>query len=111
MQKIHIQEPYKTLLINWIKKVEWRLNKWKFKDAKIWDIFKLNDSEYLFKLVNKINYKSFYDMLKTEWISKVLPNITNIEDWLKVYYSFYTKEQEELYWVLALYFEKVDNNN
>lgn len=55
-----------------------------------------------FLVVSKTKYKSFYQMIGTEWIENVLPDKTNILDWVNVYYKFYTKELEELYWVSAI---------
>ena len=41
-------------------------------------------------------------MLNKEGVNNVLPNITKINEAIEVYYSFYTKEQEKEFGVLAI---------
>jgi ASC-1-like (ASCH) protein len=43
--------------------------------------------------------------LLTETLAKCLPTIGNIEDGLKVYYKYYSKEDEEKYKIRAFKFE------
>jgi len=103
--KIDIQDPYKTFLLNWDKIIEWRLDKWKFNKMKIWDIIQVDDVE--FEIWRKQKYSSFKEMLEKEWIQNVLPDKTNIEDWVKnVYYKFYTPEDEKKYGVIAIELKK-----
>ena len=104
--KIDIQEPYKTFLLSWDKIIEWRLDKWKFNKMKIWDIIQVDDFE--FEIWRKQKYSSFKEMLEKEWIQNVLPDKTDIKDWLKnVYYKFYTPEDEKKYWVVAIELKKI----
>ena len=104
--KIDIQEPYKTFLLSWDKIIEWRLDKWKFNKMKIWDIIQVDDVE--FEVWRKQKYSSFKEMLEKEWIQNVLPDKTDIKDWLKnVYYKFYTPEDEKKYWVVAIELKKI----
>jgi len=104
--KIDIQEPYKTFLLSWDKIIEWRLDKWKFNKMKIWDIIQVDDVE--FEIWRKQKYSSFKEMLEKEWIQNVLPDKTDIKDWLKnVYYKFYTPEDEKKYWVVAIELKKI----
>jgi ASC-1-like (ASCH) protein len=104
--KIDIQEPYKTFLLSWDKIIEWRLDKWKFNKMRIWDIIQVDDVE--FEIWRKQKYSSFKEMLEKEWIQNVLPDKTDIKDWLKnVYYKFYTPEDEKKYWVVAIELKKI----
>lgn len=94
-----VQEPYKSFLISWEKTIEGRLNKWKFKKVQIWEILKMETwEEFLVK--NKYSFISFYEMINNLWFEKIIPDATNIEDAVNVYYKFYTKEQEKEYWVI-----------
>ena len=104
----NVQEPYKTFLINGEKIIEWRLNKWKFKEAKIWDIFYLDDENIEFEVWTKREYPTFEKMLEEEWLKNVLPDKDDIKKWIEeVYYKFYTKNDEEKYGVVAIEFKKL----
>jgi ASC-1-like (ASCH) protein len=47
-------------------------------------------------------------MMETEGIEKVLPDFTDIQDWVeKVYYKFYSSEQERKFGVLAIEVELI----
>lgn len=97
-----VQEPYKSFLLNWKKTIEWRLNKWKFKKISIWDVLEFETWEK-FKVIWKIIYKSFFEMMKIEWIENVLPDYDNIQKWVEeVYYKFYSPEKENEFWVSAI---------
>ena len=96
-----VQEPYKSFLLQWIKKVEWRLNKWKFKNSKIWD-FLIFDSWERFEIIWKRIYLTFKDMIIFEWIRNVIPDKKSLEDATNVYYNFYNKQQEKEYWIVAI---------
>ncbi len=108
MQKydFQVKKPYKTFILNWQKTIEWRLNKWKFKKTKIWDILYFETWEE-FLITDKREYKTFFEMLKTEWIKKVVPDVNTIDEAVNIYYKFYTKQQEIEFWVIALEIEKV----
>jgi len=107
--KINIQEPYRTFLLDGSKIIEWRLNRWKWKDLQIWDILQLDDSENIeFEVWTKRKYTSFKELLEKEWLWNVLPDKNSIEEWLKdVYYKFYTKEDEQQYGVVAIEVRKI----
>ncbi len=94
-----LQEPYKTFLINWQKTIEWRLNKWKFKKIKNWDILLMETWEK-FEVLSINMYKTFYEMIKNEWIENIIPDKKTIEEWVEIYYKFYTKEMEKEFWVV-----------
>jgi len=39
-------------------------------------------------------------MLEDAWIENVIPDKKEISEWVQVYYQFYTKEMEDVYWVV-----------
>jgi len=103
-----VQEPYKTFLINWQKTIEWRLNKWKFKKIKKWDILVMDTWEK-FEVLWKNIYKTFYEMMKIEWLEKILPDKKDIQDWVEsVYYKFYSKEMEKEFWIVWIMVKLLD---
>ncbi len=97
---LNVQEPYLSYILKGIKTVEGRLNKGKFKNMKIEDI--LNISNTHFKIVGIADYISFYDMVRTEGVKNVIPDKDTAEDAAKVYYKFFTKEQEQNFGVRAI---------
>lgn len=101
-----VQEPYKTYILDWVKTIEWRLNKWKFNKLSLGDILEFDTWEK-FKVVWKFLYNSFKDMLINEWIKNVIPDKKTIEEAVNVYYKFYTKEQEKEFWVIAIQISKI----
>lgn len=97
-----VQEPYKSFILSGQKTVEWRLNKWKFADLKIWDYLKFEDTGEVLEVINLTHYPTFQSMLENEWLKHVLPWIQDIEKWVAVYHKFYTPAQEIEFWVLAI---------
>ena len=53
-------------------------------------------------IISKQVYKSFTSYLIVEGLNKTLPTIENLEDGLKIYYSYYKSKDEEKYGVVAL---------
>lgn len=101
-----VQEPYKTFILNGQKTIEWRLNKWIFSKINIWNILCFESWEN-FIVIWKKEYKTFSEMIKKEWIEKVIPDAKSIEEATNVYYKFYTKEQEKKFWVVAIEIKKI----
>jgi len=61
-----------------------------------------------FEILRKTEYKTFFEMMKIEWIKNVLPDFKNIREWVeKVYYKFYSAEKEKEFWVLAIEIELI----
>ncbi len=48
------------------------------------------------------DYDSFEKYLETETIEKYLPGIDTIEDSCKIYYNYFTKEDESKYKIRAI---------
>lgn len=100
------QEPYLSYILSGVKTVEGRLNKGKFRDMKNGDIIETNRQKFLIEY--KKEYKTFKDMIKNEGIKNVIPDKTNLDDAVNVYYKFYTKEQEKQFGVLAIKVKKIN---
>ncbi len=93
------------------KKVEGRLNKGKFSKIEIGDFitFECNDEqETQSKITKEVkdikNYKTFQNYLQNETLNRCLPGIDNMDDGLKIYYTYYTVDNENEYGVKAFIF-------
>ena len=106
---VSIQQPWFDLVKKGLKKVEGRLNKGLFAMFKKDDIVMWNNKndKFTVKVLNVKKYKSFKEMLTTEGLNNVLPNIKTIDDGVNVYRRFYPKEVEEKYGVVAIHMIEV----
>lgn len=102
---VNVQEPYATLILNGLKTVEGRLNKGKFAEAQVGDHVLLNESVD-FVIVAKTAYSTFKEMIESEGLKNVIPNVETVDAAVQVYYKFYTPEQEKEFGVVALKIEK-----
>jgi ASC-1-like (ASCH) protein len=87
------------------KTVEGRLNKGQFKELKQNDIvyWVTKDQPPLKTIIKRITvYKSFMRYIVNEGLRHTLPSVTRLRDGLEVYYTYYTKEQEQEFGVLAI---------
>ncbi len=107
-----VKEPWFSLIKFGIKTVEGRLNKGEFSEMKIGDSIRFinydlnleSPRKFTIKITNITNYSTFESYLKSETLQKCLPGIDNIDDGLKIYYSFYNKNDELKYGIRALTF-------
>ena len=104
-----VSEPWFGYIKSGKKTVEGRKNTGDFEKMQSGDIVKwIHSDEYvLTKIVSKKVYKTFKEYLETEGLSNCLPGIDTIEDGIKVYYKYYTPEDEAKYGVIAIKLEKV----
>ncbi len=108
--KKHLSEPWFSLLAVGCKTVEGRLHhedweKMKEGDIIVWynlDFTPIIDREFQTIITRKTTYHNFNIYLHREELQKVLPSIKNIEDGLKIYYMYYTPEDEKKFGVVAL---------
>jgi len=100
--KFHVQEPYKTHLLNWKKTIEWRLNKWKYASLKVWDTLCFESRE-TFEVKNLTYHKNFSDMIWKFWKENIIPDAKNDKEAINVYYKFFTPEEEKNFWVVAIH--------
>ena len=106
----NVQEPYKTFILNWEKTFEWRLNKWKFAEMKVWDFLKLENTREKFEIISKNIFANFSKMMENLWFEKVIPDAESIDDAVNnVYYKFYSPEDEKKFWVVAIEIKKYGN--
>lgn len=91
------------------KIVEGRLNKGKFSDIEIGDVLELEPEKNKFEIIEKNIYKSFREMIEKEGVENVIPDKSDIDDAVNVYYKFYTKEQEREFGVVAIKIKKLKN--
>lgn len=105
--ELNVQEPYFSLIKNGLKIVEGRLGKNKYFDLKMGDKVLFNND--LERKVEKIvKYSSFREMLIFEGLKNVLPNVKSLEEGEKIYYQFYSKEDEQKYGVVAICLTKLN---
>lgn len=104
---IDIQEPYFSLILNGKKTVEARLNRDKFLDIEIGDVFCIN-YKFKVKIVGKKIYSSFEDICLKEGVKNILPDKETIED--AIYYKFYSKDDEVKYGIVGFKIESINTN-
>jgi ASC-1-like (ASCH) protein len=109
--KNHRSEPYFTLMKNGGKTIEGRLRRGKYNRIAPGDHLSINNNEETDSfeaVVLKVTpYSTFRELLENEPFKKVLPNANNIEEDLKIYESFYTKDEEKKYGVVAIEVRKL----
>ena len=108
----HLSEPWFSLILLGLKTIEGRKNKGRFKDIKIGDIIEWTNNDFLerkfqTKIIRKTVYTTFAEYLETEGINKCLPGMEKfgLKHGLSVYFSYYTKEDEMTFGVVAFEFE------
>ena len=47
-------------------------------------------------------------MIQTLWRENIIPDAKNDEEAINVYYRFYTSEDENKYWVVAIQMKRID---
>ena len=105
-----LSEPWFTLVKIGIKTVEGRLNKGRFANMNIGDIFVFTNNEFIFERKFKIRiknisyHKDFQTYLETETLEKCLPGIDTVDDGLHIYYTYYTQIDESKYTIKAFHF-------
>ncbi len=106
----HRAEPYFTLLKNGQKTVEARIRKGKYRNIKPGDqitVYDNKETDSVETVVKRVTiYKSIKDMLTSESIKELLPDVDSIYQGIRVYRQFYTPEQEKQYGVVAIEVEK-----
>jgi ASC-1-like (ASCH) protein len=108
----HLSEPWFSLILLGIKKVEGRKNKGRFKEMKIGDIIQFYNDDYKLrtfsvKITKKVEYNSIQDYLLGEGIDKCLPGIPSLDHSFSVYYKWNTQEEIEKYGFIAIKFELI----
>jgi len=109
MSRIHVSEPWFSLIKNGEKTVEGRLNKGTFSQLKEGDNIEffnneLNDS-FVAKITKITQHNTFYDMIQENGLQNVLPGVENAEKGVMVYRQYYTEEMENQFKVLAIHIQ------
>ena len=105
--KLHLSEPWFTLISLGLKTVEGRKNKGLFKELKIGDVIEWYNDDFMPRTIKTIvtgknTYKTFREYLETEGLQNCLPAMPSIEHGLSVYFKYYTEEDEKQYGVVAI---------
>jgi ASC-1-like (ASCH) protein len=95
--KLHLSEPWFTLIALNIKTVEGRKNKLKFKDLTVGDTIQFYNDDFMLrtvetKIVSKTIYSSFREYLIQEGIDRCVPGQPTLNHALSVYYKYYSEE-------------------
>ena len=110
---ITVKQPWFDFIKCNEKTAEGRLNKGLFSKLKIGDeiIWLHQNLKYKVRISYINKYKSFKDMLQEETIQQVLPNMSNIDDGVKVYRQFYSQSDEEKFGVVAIGMKIINHNS
>ncbi len=105
--ELNVQETSFFLIKNGLKIVEGRLGKDKYLDLKKGDKILFNKILEI-EIEKVIKYSSFREMLLFEGLKNVVPKAQTMEEGEKIYYQFYSKEDEQKYGVLAICLTKLN---
>lgn len=106
MKKIYIKkEDTFTNIKNKKKTIEGRLEKGIFKDINIKELIKIcfQKEEILAQIISINKYEDFRDLLTTENIKEILPEIDEIEKGIKIYNEYYPSNNNN-YKILSIKF-------
>jgi ASC-1-like (ASCH) protein len=113
----HLSEICFTLINLGLKTVEVRLNKGDFSKMNIGEVIEWINDDFnertcfteivpkrscITKIIDKTEYKSVEDYIKSEELNNCLPGISSLEHGLSVYYKYFTKEDEDKYGIVAI---------
>ena len=103
-------------IVNKKKRIEGRLNKNSTilsikNNSYIKFIHYYNNSKYYeinARVININKYDNFNNMLLNENINYIIPDANIIDDALDIYNTYYSKKQQQLYNISAIYFTIID---
>lgn len=104
-----LQDPYFDQIKNNVKTIEGRLYDEKRQELKVDNIieFKHNSKKPYTKKIIKLEVfkdKKFNDVINEDNYKLMIPDATNIEDAIKVYNNFYSKDKQNKFGVILIYF-------
>ena len=108
LYKKHLSEPWFSLIKLGHKTIEGRLNKGDFLQMNVGDVIEFENNDFglnrLCKtiIIRKTQYSSFKEFLEKEGLQKCLPSIDSIQDGVKIYYNYFSKQDEELYGIISI---------
>jgi ASC-1-like (ASCH) protein len=104
--EVHVSEPWYTHIKEGKKTVEGRPKRNTFAEMQVGQTVKffnkqLNES-FCAKIIEINEYKTFFDMIKSNELENVLPGIRNIDEGVDVYMQYYNKEIESQFGVVGI---------
>jgi ASC-1-like (ASCH) protein len=106
--KKNLSEPWFSLIQLGIKKYEGRLNKGDFSKMNKGDILIFENNDFGFlrsfrcQIKNTKQYNTFREFLERKTLKKCLPGIDTIDNGVKVYYKYYTKQDENKHKIISI---------
>jgi len=119
---LDVQDKYFHAIRNGLKKIEGRLGKKKYLNLRPKDkicfmptqlsllstrSLEEEKTTVICEVVKTIHYSSFREMFEKEGVAAILPEETSIDKGLAIYSQFYSKADEELYGVAAIFLKKI----
>ncbi|KAK9138709.1 hypothetical protein Sjap_009303 [Stephania japonica] len=104
--ELHVQEPFFSQLRVGQKTIEGRCAVGDYKRIGPGALLVFNKCLVL-EVQDVRRYASFYEMLMTEGLGKVLPGVKKIEEGVQIYRNFYSEEKEKTSGVLAICVSKL----
>lgn len=104
----NVSEPWFSLIKIGKKRCEGRLNKGDFQKMEKGDMIEFENEEmgfkrqYTVKITDITHYTSFRKYLKGETLRRTLPGIDSLKDGERVYYRYYSVEDEKKYGIVAI---------
>ena len=106
MHLVNIREPYFSQIVSGKKTIEGRINNGKFKEFEDGDVIEFLSPEgekAECVLIEKREYKSFREMLKSEGYKNCIPNAKTLKEAVQIYLELPGfEERSKKYGVLAL---------
>eukprot|EP01031_Cornospumella_fuschlensis_P041506 gene41506-50650_t len=96
-RKIHISDPWYDFVKSGLKTIEGRLHRGEFAIIQPGDSLEFfNEQGSFVKVVIACDiYDSFQSYLTAKGLANTLPGVTSLEEGIKVYYKYYTPQEEQ----------------
>jgi ASC-1-like (ASCH) protein len=104
--EVHVSEPWYTHIKEGRKTVEGRPKRKTFAEMQVGQTIKFFNKElnenFCAKIIEINEHKTFLDMIRSNGIENVLPEIRNLEEGVSVYRQYYDEEIESQYGVVGI---------
>ncbi|XXG89366.1 hypothetical protein AAC387_Pa12g1383 [Persea americana] len=105
--ELHVQEPFFSQLRAGLKTIEGRCAVGDYNRIAPGTLLLVNEC-LLLEVQHVKWYASFFEMIKAEGLTNILPGVKTIEEGVQVYRQFYTEEKEKTNGVLAIFVSRPD---